>query len=119
MSVGTLNRTGKPYVGSYDIWDKKQDIRSPRYSHVSIHNRGSDQEAGSMEINTSDHKNHLGSFPIAEDIQTKLGKLAYHPGYATTLKIRYPYLAARQGTRSAVVPIHTKAERTLFKIARP
>lgn len=58
----------------------------------------------------------FGVLPIAEDIQTKLGMLAYHPGYATTMKIRYPYLAARQGTRTAVVPIHTKAERILFKM---
>lgn len=58
----------------------------------------------------------FGVLPITQDIQTNLGMLVYHPGYAASLKIWYPYLAAQQEMWSAVVPIHTKAEQSLFKM---
>lgn len=42
--------------------------------------------------------------------------LVYHAGFASEQKIRYRDLARRQNTRVTILPIHTKAERALFKM---
>ena len=118
MKVGTLNRTGKPYIGSYDIWNKNKisdllDILVCRFTTPPKDLGPGGWVNGNKYVRSQES---FGVLPIAEEVQTKLGMLVYHPAYASTLKIRYPYLAARQGTRTTVVPIHTKAERILFKM---
>lgn len=42
--------------------------------------------------------------------------LAYHPQFAKDRKMRHAYLAIKQNTRIAVLPIHTQAERALFRL---
>ncbi|OBZ79508.1 hypothetical protein A0H81_01196 [Grifola frondosa] len=48
------------------------------------------------------------------NIDQNIGMLVYHPQFAKEQEIRYQYLAKQQGTRVAVLPVHTKAERALF-----
>ena len=40
---------------------------------------------------------------------------AFNREYARGMKIRHQYLATQQNTLVAVLPVHTKAERALFK----
>ena len=42
--------------------------------------------------------------------------LVYHPNFATEKRIQHQYLAIKQNTQVAVLPIHTKVEHALFKL---
>lgn len=56
----------------------------------------------------------FGILPVAKPTRTRLGLLDFHPGFAEKKKTKHTYLAKKQNTRVAVLPIHTKAERWLF-----
>ena len=45
-----------------------------------------------------------------------LGMQGFDIRYAKGEKIKHTYLASQQNTLNAVVPVHTKAERGLFKL---
>jgi hypothetical protein len=55
----------------------------------------------------------FGILPLSST-QTHLGLLPFHSEFAKKKKTKHTYLARQQGTRIAVLPIHTKAERWLF-----
>jgi len=58
----------------------------------------------------------LGILPIAEDIRLSSGMAAYIPAlHRNEVALRYRFLAELQGTRKPVLPIHTAAEKRLFK----
>ena len=58
----------------------------------------------------------LGILPIAEDIHLSSGMAAYIPAlHRNEVALRYRFLAELQGTRKPVLPIHTAAEKSLFK----
>jgi hypothetical protein len=46
----------------------------------------------------------------------QLGMLEFHANFAKRKGTKHMYLARQQKTRIAVLPIHTKAERGLFKL---
>ena len=56
----------------------------------------------------------FGILPVAKPTRTRLGLLDFHLGFAEKKKTKHTYLAKKQNTRVAVLPIHTKAERWLF-----
>jgi len=56
----------------------------------------------------------FGILPLPSPTQTHLGLLPFHSEFAKKKKTKHTYLARQQGTRIAVLPIHTKAERWLF-----
>ncbi|KAG6896938.1 hypothetical protein C0992_005144 [Termitomyces sp. T32_za158] len=58
----------------------------------------------------------FGILPLPLDLRNKLGMLVYHPDFAHEVKIRHQYLALRQDTRVAILPVHTQDERGLFKL---
>ena len=58
----------------------------------------------------------LGILPIAEDIRSSSGMAAYIPAlHRNEVALQYRFLAELQGTRKPVLPIHTAAEKSLFK----
>ncbi|KAH7919165.1 hypothetical protein BV22DRAFT_1051234 [Leucogyrophana mollusca] len=58
----------------------------------------------------------FGILPLSDDVQKKLGMLCYHPDYAHKHRIPHQYLAKKQGTRMAVLPVHTVQEKALFRL---
>ncbi|KAG6848519.1 hypothetical protein H0H93_016335 [Arthromyces matolae] len=118
LKVGTYNRTGVPYMGSFDIWTRNQisqllDSLSTRFSS-NVPNFG---PGGWVNGNNFARSTEVfGILPISGDFCTRLGMLVYHPEFAREFKIRHQYLALRQNTRVAILPIHTPDERGLFKL---
>ncbi|KAG6836301.1 hypothetical protein H0H93_009317 [Arthromyces matolae] len=118
IKVGTFNRTGVPYSGSYDVWTRNRiskllDITSthfvtqpPEFGPGGWVN--GDNFARSTET--------FGILQLPSELRGQLGMLAYHPGFAQEVKIRHQYLAQRQGTRIAILPVHTSDERSIFKL---
>jgi len=58
----------------------------------------------------------LGILPVADDIRSSSGMAEYIPAlHRNQVAPWYRFLAKLQGTRKPVLPIHTAAEKTLFK----
>ena len=57
----------------------------------------------------------FGILPIPEEQRTKLGMYPFNSQFTKDQKIRHQYLAEKQNTQLATLPIHTKPERLLFK----
>jgi hypothetical protein len=58
----------------------------------------------------------FGLLPLPEELRVNLGMHPFHAGFSRDHKIHHHYLAMRQNTRVTVLPIHTPAERGLFKL---
>jgi hypothetical protein len=58
----------------------------------------------------------FGILPVLEDARRKLSMLPYHSEHAATMKIHHADLAKLQGTRSAVLPVHTNEEKALYQM---
>lgn len=65
---------------------------------------------GNLYISTSEK---LGVLPIPEDVRTLSGMAPYMP--TVDSHQRHQYLAMTQGTCKPILPIHTDAERALFR----
>jgi hypothetical protein len=57
----------------------------------------------------------FGILPLPEQQCEKLGMLVYNANFAKMMKSRREYLVRKQNTQMAVLPVHTKFERMLFK----
>jgi hypothetical protein len=109
--VGTFNSTGKKYQRHYDIWtiNKLQEVKCAPRAFVS----------GVVEIPDWTNPNlyqpsgeTFGIQPISRQIQAAAGLVPFH--HALDAKRSHSFLAARQQTRIAVLPIHTTPEKALF-----
>ncbi len=123
LQVGTLNRTGKPYQGSYDIWLRNRIASLTDETASAFIPRTTTSESLSRSIdcwvNGNDYERTtevFGLLPLPDATRTKLGMLPYRSDFARSEKIRHPYLAAQQRTLVAILPIHTPEERALFRI---
>ncbi|TFY76543.1 hypothetical protein EWM64_g7467, partial [Hericium alpestre] len=114
LRVGTYNRTGAPYQGSYDIWQRNRIAQLMDLTEDSIDHL---EELRSSWVNTWDYKESEESFgilPISPTTRASLGMLDYHPDFGRDQKIHHQWLASAQQTRHAVLPVHTAEERALF-----
>jgi len=115
VKVGTFNRTGSRYQGSYNVWlwnrlSRLLDSTTHVFIEGTLHSmtgwvNGNDY-ARSAEV--------FGILPVDRITQNKLGMLEYCHEHATTMKIQFPDLAQQQGTHSAVLPVHTAEEKAFF-----
>ncbi|KAG2055820.1 hypothetical protein BDR06DRAFT_970603 [Suillus hirtellus] len=114
--VGTMNHTGKPYLGSHDIWthnwiahliDITTDVVEPSYqdSGLATWLNGDDFEPA---------RESFGILPFTPVTRTKLGMSPYQVDYAKGCKIKHDYLAGQQQTLVAVLPVHTVEEKALY-----
>ncbi|KAG6379505.1 hypothetical protein JVT61DRAFT_9996 [Boletus reticuloceps] len=115
-AVGTQNRTGQRYIGHFDIPLKNciAELRE-RTSHA-LHQ---DVGAGYGKwVNGNDYehtKEIFGILPFDEATRQQTGMLPYNSAFTRDQNVRHPYLSKQQGTRFAVLPIHTQHERDLFR----
>lgn len=58
----------------------------------------------------------LGILPLSSQSREMLGMLPYNPSFAKDYKIRHQHLAKQQGTRMAILPVHTPEERSIFRL---
>ncbi len=69
-------------------------------------------------VNGSDYEPSSESFeilPLSPASRDKLGMLAYHPQFAKDINMCHKHLTQQQGTRIAILPVHTPEERTIFR----
>jgi hypothetical protein len=120
--VGTKNSTGTRYTGHYSIWltnEIQQYVITLRdkmidYPEATIR--------GWMNTNFYQRtKEVIGVLPIPLEVQTASGISPYvdhvytAPSHSKAPRIRHGYLARLQNTRKAILPVHTPAERKLFR----
>ncbi|KAJ3501690.1 hypothetical protein NLJ89_g9226 [Agrocybe chaxingu] len=116
LRVGYLNRTGGAYQGSFDIWTRNQisqlvDILATRFTSLPPGFGPGGWVNGNYYVNSPEV---FGILPANERQREQLGMLEYHHDHGK--EIRHSYLAFQQKTRNAILPVHTKAERGLFKM---
>ncbi|KAF8633831.1 hypothetical protein AX17_004351 [Amanita inopinata Kibby_2008] len=117
LRVGTLNRTGSPYRGSYDIWTQNRISDLLDRLTTSFATRPSTFGPGGW-VNGNNYQPSteiFGVLPISKEQKARLGMHDFNAEYAKATKTRYQKLAIQQNTLVAVVPVHTKAERELFR----
>jgi hypothetical protein len=113
-----LNRTGRPYLGSHDIWthnriarlvDITADVVQPSYQECGLATwlNGDDFEPA---------RESFGILPFTPATRTKLGMSPYQVEYAKGCKIKHDYLAGQQQTLVAVLPVHTVEEKALYRL---
>ncbi len=115
--VGTENRTGRAYVGHFDVPLKNQvarllDCTAGQFNLARPSGRG-------QWVNGNDYEpagEAFGIMPFDEDMRRHLDYLPFNSIVARELKYNHVYLAKRQGTRFAVLPVHTRAERDIFQL---
>ncbi|SGY38573.1 BQ5605_C003g02048 [Microbotryum silenes-dioicae] len=125
--VGTFNRTGKPFVGHYDLWltvelhclRRKTSAFFPRHSTTvsdivnpllytpSTETFGISSAGLRLEPVKWLPRNLLqNNTPAIQHMQSRL---------ATDHKLHHDWPAERQGTRFAVLYVHTPSERALYR----
>jgi hypothetical protein len=112
LQVGTYNGTGQKYRGHYDIWltNNLQELlvvlEDILVDPVGI----SGWVNGNLYVPTTET---IGILPVPPDIRVLTGMTEFNRNLDQ--KHRHHYLASKQGTRKAILPIHTTAEHELFK----
>ena len=116
MQIGTKNTTGQRYRGHYSIWIT-HDIQEKRTLLHDVFNFNPTHTTGWVNGNLYTPTSEvLGILPIADDIRSSSGMAEYIPAlHGKTVKSRHRFLAELQGTRKPVLPVHTPAEKLLFK----
>lgn len=110
--MGTYNGTGQKYRGHYDIWltNNLQELLVV-LEDVLVDPTGiSGWVNGNLYVPTSEA---LGILPVPPDVRALSGMTEFNVNLDQ--KRRHHFLASKQGTRKAILPIHTIAEHELFK----
>ena len=115
--VGTFNRTGKPYQGSFDVWVRNQITKLIDLTRGAFTNPNEASVVSWLNGNNYEQSREtFGILPLPRASQITLGMLQYSEEYATGEKIKHPNLAKQQQTQVAILPIHTPEERALFRL---
>ncbi|THH17937.1 hypothetical protein EUX98_g9038 [Antrodiella citrinella] len=118
LTVGTLNRTGKPYRGSLNVWTRNKIASLVDYTSDAFKVRSVEPTVVGW-VNGDEYeesKETFGILPFSEAMRKKFGMESFHSQYAADKKILHFFLAKLQNTRVAVVPVHTSSERSLFRL---
>jgi hypothetical protein len=109
--VGTYNSTGKQYHGHFDIWltNKLQQFTLLNEDLFSESHLITNWVNGNYYVQTDEV---FGILPIPSEVQQETGMQAFNPSLDS--KQTHHFLASMQGTRKAVLPVHTLDEYQLF-----
>ncbi|KAH6903571.1 hypothetical protein BKA70DRAFT_1433611 [Coprinopsis sp. MPI-PUGE-AT-0042] len=113
LRVGTFNSTGKKYRSHYSIWVTNRLHERRIFLDGIVVNQQSTKGwvNGNLYLATSER---IGILPILPDVCVATGMGEWLMSGAAE-KQRYSYLARMQGTRKAVLPVHTHGEVKLFR----
>jgi len=106
-----LNRTGKVYKGHFDIWlINHLQLQLEATRHLIPESQTlTGWINGDLYTPASER---IGILPVPDLIRATADIESYH---MEDHKFRHAYLAQQQGTKYAVISIHTSAEKALFK----
>ena len=111
--MGTFNSTGKKYRGHFSIWitNKLQErllfLREILINPLEMKGWVN----GNLYLPTSEQ---IGILPVPDDVRVASGMAEFNPLSADKKQSHF-YLAHMQGTRKAILPVHTTAEQDLFR----
>ncbi|KAL6304043.1 hypothetical protein BKA93DRAFT_749988 [Sparassis latifolia] len=117
-AVGTHNRTGKDYKGSYDIWMRNRIVQlldQTADAFVPMASRGS----LTGWINGDDYEQtneNFGILPLSSSARKRLAMQEYDAEFAEKEKIRHQHLAMQQRTQIPILPLHTAEEHALYRM---
>ncbi|KAF8328650.1 hypothetical protein F5887DRAFT_897466 [Amanita rubescens] len=117
FAVGTKNRTGKPYQGSFDIWQRNQIAKLIDSTRCVFMEPNEPSAIG--WLNGNDYKQSqetFGILPLPRASQVTLGMHQHSDQFVAGEKIKHADLAKQQQTQIAILPVHTPAERALFRL---
>ena len=111
LLVGTPNYTGKKYDGHFDIWlyNHLQEITERTCDLVPDSQVIQGWVNETMYVST---KEVFEILPVPDDIRAKTAMQPYISG--SIEKNKHNYLAFKQGTRYAVINVHTVEEKQTF-----
>ncbi|KAJ7213648.1 hypothetical protein B0H12DRAFT_1275445, partial [Mycena haematopus] len=112
LVVGTFNSTGRCYHRHYSIWLINELEELLLYTENILEPSGAQAPwvNGNLYQPTTEVS---GVLPIPEDVRVNAGMARFEP--ALDSKRSHHHLASLQGTRKAVLPVHSKAEKDLFR----
>jgi hypothetical protein len=110
--MGTYNSTGQHYHGHFSIWitNQLQELQVSLQDMFVNPAPISGWVNGNLYVPTTEE---IGILPIPEEIRTTSGMAGYVPTMDGDQQ--HWFLAAKQGTRKPVLPVHTPAEKELFR----
>ncbi|KAJ8582357.1 hypothetical protein M405DRAFT_876164 [Rhizopogon salebrosus TDB-379] len=117
INVGQMNRTGKPYIGHFNVPLKNRVSRLLTLTADAIIPGGSDFVHG--WVNGNDYELAQETFGMIQFSPTffrPLGMLDFNEVFAREQKICHKFIAESQGTLVAILPVHTCEERDLFQL---
>ena len=111
LVVGTLNRTGTVYKGHFDVWlINHLQLQLEATQHlIPEAQRLTGWINGDLYVPAGER---IGILPVPDSIRVTADIESYH---AEDGQFKHAFLAQQQGTKYAVVAIHTTAEKALFK----
>ncbi|KAF8134402.1 hypothetical protein EV363DRAFT_1561939 [Boletus edulis] len=117
VTVGTHNRTGHEYIGHFNI-PLKNRVAHLLDNTIDALKPSSAQLRGQwVNGNDYDHANEsFGIIQFKPDFFKPLGMFEYNDQYAHDQQIHHRWVAEQQGTLVAVLPVHTREERDLFRL---
>src|ERR1700720_2814033 len=114
IKVGTFNCTGMAYIGHFDVWLTNQEqslLEQTRYLMPDSPTL-SGWVNGDLYTVTGET---VGILPIPQLTRTAADIQSYTSSSLTENKMKHSFLAWRQGTKYAVISVHTTEEKTIFK----
>ncbi|KAI0704374.1 hypothetical protein BC835DRAFT_1317043 [Cytidiella melzeri] len=120
LRVGTLNRTGKPYRGSFDIWTRNRLAQLADVTRVAFAPETVEKSVIGW-VNGRDYASSnevFGILPLPPSTRQKLGLLPYNEALAKGENIKHANLAKQQNSTYAILPVHTSHERHLYRLIR-
>ncbi len=118
LKVGAKNRLQHVVHGSYDIWTRNRLVSLIDQTEHAFQSPSKLRQCITGWVNGNDYEPSCKSFgilPLSVPVQERLGMLPYHHKFATDTHMHHTRLACQQGTRIAILPIHTPEERAVFR----
>jgi len=116
IRVGTFNRTASRYVGHFNV-PLKNRVVSLRERAANVLHQDSTDYGGWVNLNNYAQMNEpFGLLPLNDRTRQHGSMLPFDGDFLKQhRKTRHQFLSNLQGTRFAVLPIHTGEERSLFQ----
>jgi len=112
IQVGTYNRSGKVFAGHYDIWlTNREQLLLEKTRHL-IPDSSTFTGWVNGDLYTPAGET-VGILTIPDSTRAAADIQSYTP--LTDGKVRHTFLACQQGTKYAVMSVHTTEEKVLFK----
>lgn len=108
-----MNSTGRPYRGHFDITliNRLQEMLILTENLIPDNHRITGWVNGNLYQSSSEV---IGILPIPSDIRASSEMLAFDKALQPS-QVQHYFLASRQGTHKAVMPVHTAEEHQLFR----